>query len=73
MGKRVTNECIQRELGEIVVTLKHLHLDIEEIKKIAPRIRSLELFRSYIKGGFVVVSGLAVGVFSLFKGAFGHF
>lgn len=68
MNKKVTNECIQRELGEISVTLKGLRHDIEEIKGIAPRVKSLELFRSYTKGGFAVISAILVA----FKGVIGH-
>lgn len=70
MGKKVTNECIQRELGEINATLRELSVDIKDI---APRVKSLELFRSYIKGGAAVLSGIGLFVFSAFKGVFGHF
>ena len=70
MGKaRVTNEHIQRELGEISATLKSLRHDLEEVKEMAPRVRSLEVFRSYVKGGFAVIAALGVSV----KAIFNHF
>lgn len=72
-NKRVTNECIQRELGQISSTLINLREDIEEIKGMAPRIKSLELFRSYIKGGFAVVTTLSVLLIGAVKGIFNHF
>jgi len=68
--KKVTNECIQRELGEIGATLKDLRKDIEEIKELAPRIRSLELFRSYSKGIVSVVVLAAGTVIATIKGIF---
>lgn len=55
-NKRVTNEHIHRELGEISVLLQELRNDINEVKEMAPRIRSLELFRSYVKGVAAVVT-----------------
>lgn len=72
-NKRVTNECIQRELGQISATLKSLRHDIEEIKEIAPRVKSLELFRSYLKGGSAVAVVLVSSVLAAFKGIFNHF
>lgn len=73
VNKRVTNECIQRELGQISVTLENMKEDIAEIKGIAPRVKSLELFRSYIKGGFAVVSGVVIVILGALKGVFNHF
>lgn len=73
VNKRVTNECIQRELGQIVTTLENLKEDIREIKEIAPRVKSLELFRSYVKGGFAVVSAVGVVILGSLKGIFNHF
>ncbi len=73
MSKRVTNECIQRELGHISASLKSLRHDLEDIKEIAPRVRSLEVFRSYIKGVASVTSLIGVFVYSLVKGVFGNF
>jgi len=69
-NKRVTNECIQRELGQISAQLKSLRHDLEEVKEIAPRIRSLEAFRSYIKGISVVVIGLGATVATVIKQSF---
>lgn len=65
----MTVKNIHRELGEISATLKEMKEDISEIKKIAPRVRSLEVFRSYVKGGAAVLSA----TFIAFKSFFNHF
>ena len=70
MVKRVTNSDIYRELGELRSSMTDVRKDIKEM---APRLRELETFKSYVKGGFAVVSSLVIGLFAAFKGVFGHF
>ena len=69
MSKRVTNNDIYIKLEVLAERVHNLQEDIEEVKEMAPRLKSLELFRSYVKGGFAVVAGVLVAI----KGIFNHF
>lgn len=46
----VTNVELSREIGEIQNELKNLREDIREMKTLYARVKSLELFKSYVKG-----------------------
>ena len=70
MSKRVTNSDIYHELGALNASVKSLRAEIREM---APRLRSLETFRSYVKGASAVVSTLVIAIFAALKGTFGHF
>lgn len=69
-NKRVTNEHIHRELGEISVLLQELRNDINEVKEMAPRIRSLELFKSYVMGCAGVIVLISGTVLAILKDSF---
>ena len=71
--KRITNADVYRELGELQTLVKGLRHDLEDMEELTPRVKSLELFNSYVKGGFAVVSILTVSLFTFVKGVFGHF
>ena len=68
MMTKITNQDLYREMGEVHVLLKELKEDMTEV---VPRVKSLELFRSYVKGGFAVISGVCIVAFSTLKGIFG--
>ena len=70
MSKRITNSDLYHELGELSSSVKDMRNDLKEI---GPRLRELETFRSYVKGGFAVISSLSIACFALIKGVFGHF
>lgn len=47
---RVTTAELYREIGELKTEVHNMREDLEEIKALASRVQSLELFRSYTKG-----------------------
>jgi hypothetical protein len=64
MGNRVTNSELYREIGELTEAVKELRADIQEL---APRIKTLELFKSYVTGGAAVVSAAFAAFIAVFK------
>lgn len=71
--KRVSNEELKGEIKVLHALLTDLRRDIEDVKEMAPRVRSLESFRSTIKGSVAVVMALSGAIFASLKGVFGHF
>lgn len=57
----------ERELGLILAKLESLHEDVQEIKQIAPRVHSLENFRSWATGIGTTCIFLLTTVIALFK------
>lgn len=65
----VTNGELHRELGEIQNELKHLRQDMVEIRTLYARVKSLELFKSYVKGisaAIMLVISTTITVWKLF-------
>lgn len=63
----VTNGELHRELGEIQAELKHLREDMQEIKTLYARVKSLEMFRSYTKGISAAVAVIFTTSMSVWK------
>lgn len=60
MSNKVTNSELYREIGALTEAVHDLRGDIKEL---APRIKSLELFKSYVMGGAAVISAAFLAVF----------
>lgn len=67
---KVTNEQIHRELGEISVLLQELRNDINEVKELAPRVRKLEHFKSYVMGCTGVIVLISGTILAILKDSF---
>jgi hypothetical protein len=52
----VTDIC--ERLARVEEQLKHVNSGIDDVKEMAPRVRSLEVSRSYFKGSVYVIGGL---------------
>ena len=72
-NKRTTNNDLAIKLEVLIERVHNLQEDLGEIKKIVPRVKSLELFRSYVKGCSAMIIALSGAIFASIKGAFGHF
>ena len=63
----VTNGDLHREIGEIQTEIKSLRRDMAEIKTLYARVKSLELFKSYVKGISAAASVIIATSISIWK------
>lgn len=62
---RVTTIELYREIGELKSEVHSIREDIKEIKALASRVQSLELFRSYTKGISACIAFLIPVIFGV--------